>query len=108
MDTEVQPQPLTSDFLFNRTKEISPSVSAAIYSIFQKSGLLDSAGFLLEDPRWGHRPAFAFQTCLSLLTVGSIAFQTCLSLLSMGSIALQSCLSLLTMGSCLSELPITL
>jgi len=51
MNMEVQPQPLTPSFFFNRTKDISPSVSAAIYSTFEKSGLLDSSGFLLEDPR---------------------------------------------------------
>lgn len=48
---EVQPQPLTPSFFFNRTKDISLSMSAAIYSTFEKSGLLDSSGFLLEDPR---------------------------------------------------------
>ena len=52
---EVQPQPLTPSFFFNRTKDISPSVSAAIFSTFEKSGLLDSSGFLLEDPRYGQQ-----------------------------------------------------
>ncbi|DBA66909.1 TPA: hypothetical protein ACH3X2_002029 [Trebouxia sp. C0005] len=51
IDMEVQPRPLTPSFFFNRTQDISSSVSAAIFSTFEKSGLLDSSGFLLEDPR---------------------------------------------------------
>lgn len=47
----VQPQPLTPGFLANRTKDISHAVSAAIHSTLQKAGMLDSEGFLLQDPR---------------------------------------------------------
>lgn len=48
----VQPQPLTPGFLANRTKDISQAVSAAIYSTLQKAEMLDSKGFLLQDPRY--------------------------------------------------------
>ena len=51
LERVVQPQPLTPSFLANRTRTISPVVSAAIHSVFQKAGLLDDSGFLLEDPR---------------------------------------------------------
>ncbi len=68
---EVQPQPLTPSFFFNRTKDISPSVSAAIYSTFDKSGLLDSSGFLLEDPRYGQQSLFCrnFTPCTDIMMV---------------------------------------
>ena len=49
----VQPQPLTPGFLANRTKDISHAVSAAIHSTLQKAEMLDSEGFLLQDPRCG-------------------------------------------------------
>ena len=51
LDIEVQPQPLTPSFFSTRTRNISESVSTAIYSTFQRAGLLNETGFLLEDPR---------------------------------------------------------
>lgn len=51
LNMEVQPRALSPTFLSNRTKDISQSVSAAIFSTFQKAGLLDYADFLLDDPR---------------------------------------------------------
>lgn len=48
---EVQPQPLTPFFFSSRSRDISDSVSTAIYSTFQRAGLLDESGFLQDDPR---------------------------------------------------------
>ena len=53
---QVHPQPLTPDFISNRSERITPAASARVAAALRQLGLVDGAGAFTDDPRYTKLP----------------------------------------------------